>query len=793
MPHKILPEFSSVTQPEPVVPSPPEPVMLFRQYQLPMSPLAALALRSPYCIAHDAQGLIWATDMQKDCIYRLQPATALNQTSTTVWEWQLPNTAGKRGPSHIIVHDANTTVWFCCPLSGQISSLNWTSNQLTDWNVFQWNLVPWDLVLDFQGDIWATSYNQSRLICIPTPNMVVIQTMVAVGGPTPGLAEIATNGTFLFMSDLVLDQLYFVPPARPIGAVLFNTLEPGTKPSVGVAEDGSNVWVTQPTANLISEQKAGSWIKYAYDATYDDFLAVKVYSTVTPHALAIPVNIQPIRAVEYSTAPDVIGDPIWLWPVPSSPSGPWAVDVDYGGYAWFTEVLGRQIGAVSPGENKTWEYNLPIYPAYPLDIIVVPQLVIQPDHIWFTIPTASRFGELFKDYAKDVRVCPLQPPVYPPPDPGSIRWTWEPGAEIWIDAPSNGYDPTHHDAPERNCTNHLYARVKNVGTDTATSIQVKFYFHNMSLGFGEWISPHGTAPSSSHWTFIGTYNIPSLVSGAQMDVFVDWSIGPTTPSHQCVGVQVICADDINHYDNVAYRNFIMATGITGVADDFEATLWITNSFDRPGQVRIGIGEYPAGWSVSVKPDDFQLGAGESRSLTLRISWPANTQRGTRALIELTGTIDDELVGRAWVQVNLLQESQITCQVQPPTIYTGGVVYFGGVITPTSSGVPVYIHITQPDNVSYSIGGLTDSSGAYSMSTGLNSKLGTYKVYAYWNGDGYVIGSRSTECYYTVTVKPIITMGPDLLVGLAAGAGIMLVVVLAAMQLRKPKAPARRRR
>jgi hypothetical protein len=112
---------------------------------------------------------------------------------------------------------------------------------------------------------------------------------------------------------------------------------------------------------------------------------------------------------------------------------------------------------------------------------------------------------------------------------------------------------------ERGATNHLYARVKNMGTNTATSISAKFYYYNGTLASiaSNYIPlPPGTP--SSKWILIGTAPIASLTAGSSADVYVDWSIPANLPTYiNVVGVQVSVTGDTNLYDNVGYRNFTL--------------------------------------------------------------------------------------------------------------------------------------------------------------------------------------------------------------------------------------------
>ena len=769
--HHGTPVTGGAYSPSRVLPAP-ETAMLMREYSLPM-PVTGGFPRGLYDITHDSKGYIWATHFDGDKIYRLTPASELNQSWTVAWEWTLPSVAARRNPTHIIVDEKHTCVWFTCTGSFQLIRLNWSNNQIREWDLSQYGMMPFDLVMEHpSGFIWFTVYNSTKFCRLNvTSNWITVFTFQVTGAPGM-LAQLGTNGTHLYMTDSALDNLYEASMSGlPSGGVRVYPLPSGGG-SWGVAPDGdNNVWVTQPCNELVLEQLAGSTPKEILPVDEINIHCPPGERYIPRQTLEIPITITPVTATEFTTPPNITSDPLAMWPVPTAPSRPLGIAVDRDGYAWFTEPDGDQIGVVGPAENKTWEYPIPTVNCLPSYITITPS-----EHVWFAEYATGKFGELFSESFKDVRVCPSLPPDYPPPPPGSIRWTVEPGAEIWVDAPSNGYDPSHHDHPEQGATNHLYAKVKNLGSVTATNILVKFYYHNMSLGFAQFIPLPPTAPSSLHWIYIGTAVIASLAPMAETDVYVNWTIGANISIHQCIGVQVTCPGDINLYDNIAYRNFIVVTASAGT-ELASIPLYITNTLNVLGRVKVGLSGVPQGWEVWVEPNDFYLEAGETRKLSLHIDIPATAQPGSSTMIEITGTINSEVTGRVWVQVDVLATSTITCEVRPTILYTGDVAYITGQITPARSGVMVTVHITLPSGEYYDIFPFTDENGTYSIATLPNYEPGTYTVTASWSGDGYLLGATSSAVTFTVILKPIITLSLDLLAGFGAGFGVMLVIAL----------------
>ena len=152
------------------------------------------------------------------------------------------------------------------------------------------------------------------------------------------------------------------------------------------------------------------------------------------------------------------------------------------------------------------------------------------------------------------------------PDVMLNPWTSPPGntwetTDIWVDSPVNGYGtfrygqwsdlaggivPTGNgDDPAIGQVNRLYARVRNVGTQAATNVQVTW----------EITDPPGLGiAGAAGWAAIGTVNsvqfpaLASIPAGGTVDVYVEWTPNfPLTPEqlaagtfafHTCVRVKI---------------------------------------------------------------------------------------------------------------------------------------------------------------------------------------------------------------------------------------------------------------
>ena len=543
------------------VPPDPPTTRLIREYVLPAIPFATAVYlgpaRTPFDVAYDSNGYAWVTDIARDTIYRLTPATFLNQTLTSALQWVLPDTTGKRSPLYIISDDAAKVVWFTNPTSHQISRLNWTNNQLDDWNLANLNVIPLELVMQSSNIIWFTGLNDSRFFQLQVnTNTVTSYTIRSVGGaPVAIPTRITFNGTYLFMTDFVYDRLYEVPLPAPAQAFSFPLTHPGFSWDVDV-DPSNNAWVTQPQSSLIDEQLAHSVAKAIYTVDYSPTSIPTTSEDVKPNTLNVQIQITAVTPNAYSGPLNTTGDPFKVWSIPTGmsvvtylppPAKPWDVAASADGYAWFTEPLYNHVGVIQPSTGAILLYAVPTSQSSPLSMDVQPGSPSSDYHVWFTEYHAGQIGELFNSTLTfDMTVCPSIPSQYSPPPPGSIRWTT---SEIWFNS---------HSAPLTGVPNTLHARIENLGPTAVSNITVRFYWYSnttSSIGYNYIPLPPGIVSSGS-WTLIGTTHILfSMAPGSTFDAPSSWIIPAAAPTNFTIGVQVSVSGDCNVYNNVAYANF----------------------------------------------------------------------------------------------------------------------------------------------------------------------------------------------------------------------------------------------
>jgi streptogramin lyase len=400
----------SVTQVASMQRSPDPPMTtLIREYLLPVIPLTTIAYlgpaRTPFGIVYDSNGYSWVTDIARDAIYQLTPATLVNQTLTTAKEWILPNTEGKRSPLYITANESKKVVWFTDPTSHQISRLNWVTGQLDDWDLVNLNIMPLDLVVQ-SGSVWFTGMNDTRFFQLVPPNALFIYTMtLKTGFPAAKPTRITSNGTCLFLTDIAFDRLYEIPLPIVPNAMSYPLTHPGFTWDLDV-DAGNNVWVTQPLSSLIDEQLAHSSNKSSYQISMYSLTPPSETVTLNTNTLNVTIQITPVTPTAYAGPLNVTGDPFVVWKVPTTvtavtmvppPARPWDIAASADGYAWFSEPLYNHVAVIQPGPAPAFTgailfYTVPTSQSLPLSIDIQSG---NPYHVWFTEYRAGQIGELF--------------------------------------------------------------------------------------------------------------------------------------------------------------------------------------------------------------------------------------------------------------------------------------------------------------------------------------------------------------------------------------------------------------
>lgn len=244
----------------------------------------------------------------------------------------------------------------------------------------------------------------------------------------------------------------------------------------------------------------------------------------------------------------------------------------------------------------------------------------------------------------------IQPDVMLAPWTSAPGNTWE-TTDIWVDSPVNGFGTFRYgswsdlrggtvprgngDDPAVGLTNRLYARVRNVGTQTATNIVVRFQITD----------PPGLGIAGSNgWADLGSVssaNFPALASlapGATTDVYIEWTPNfPLTNEqiaegnfyfHTCVRVKIdpVAGETVvgnqdgdAEQENINYFQAVSDPGgprvfdsfITLRNDDLVNPKWFSLSYSST---------LPAAWVLDVNGGDqgVMLNPNETRQIPIII-------------------------------------------------------------------------------------------------------------------------------------------------------------------------------
>jgi subtilisin family serine protease len=149
----------------------------------------------------------------------------------------------------------------------------------------------------------------------------------------------------------------------------------------------------------------------------------------------------------------------------------------------------------------------------------------------------------------------------------SALWTT---ADIWVDNDDDGFE----DTPSLSAENHLYARIRNLGGEVPSNVEVKFFYADVAtIGIGGFDPDGDGDPCDGVFKYIGSYRVPTMGptgSGHETGVaVVHWKVPDPGTSHWCVGIGIVGGNSANHPEarrsnNVAFRNFFEIETSTSV-------------------------------------------------------------------------------------------------------------------------------------------------------------------------------------------------------------------------------------
>jgi Zn-dependent metalloprotease len=195
-------------------------------------------------------------------------------------------------------------------------------------------------------------------------------------------------------------------------------------------------------------------------------------------------------------------------------------------------------------------------------------------------------------YGPDVAVTPWGHVTHEGPD-------WQSTDFFVRDAANNPVEP------ERGVHNRLFIRVRNIGDQTASNVQVRALY-----------APYSATYHHTHFKEIALSAPFNLNSGQQQDVEFDWDLsnlnednGGLWPAagglagirgydHFCVRAEIACEADVNSCNNTAQNNFTNVTMPAG--DTYDTAFLVFSPFEEEcwGKMKIAK-RLPRTWKVAL--------------------------------------------------------------------------------------------------------------------------------------------------------------------------------------------------
>ncbi len=192
--------------------------------------------------------------------------------------------------------------------------------------------------------------------------------------------------------------------------------------------------------------------------------------------------------------------------------------------------------------------------------------------------------------------------------------------DVWCD--NNGNSIQEANEPSIGlANNHLFARIKNTGTQPSGTYQVRFSY-----------VPYTTVIDLANEQLIHTTSRPSLGAGGTDIVEVNWNLTYVPPAfaginHFCVLVQII-TDECPTYDNSAQNNFCNIP--TTIGEPAPMSFYIKNILDVNAIGAIMVEPKLDQWKITSNVqnlDNIPLRPNEEKLITLKFNYEGKCDRG----------------------------------------------------------------------------------------------------------------------------------------------------------------------
>lgn len=199
--------------------------------------------------------------------------------------------------------------------------------------------------------------------------------------------------------------------------------------------------------------------------------------------------------------------------------------------------------------------------------------------------------------------------------------------------------------------NNVYCRVRNIGDQSATNIQVRFYYAKAGTGITTWLpvtDKNGTVQVLSPGSLsAGQSNFPdsaqnSPPSSAGIKWFIPQLAAGETVDHFCLKAEVTSSNDVNIHNNQVQSN-IAYTPYTPLGFSMAFNVGNPSGENVPLELHV-TSSLPKGWKVNIKEsiEGLQLKPGEEKTLNLVLDMPAEADKQLEPPFE--GDIMGEVYG-----------------------------------------------------------------------------------------------------------------------------------------------------
>jgi hypothetical protein len=316
------------------------------------------------------------------------------------------------------------------------------------------------------------------------------------------------------------------------------------------------------------------------------------------------------------------------------------------------------------------------------------------------------------------------------PDVMLEPWTSPPGntwetTDIWIDSPVNGYGNFsfgkwndlygdlvprgNGDAPAIGQVNRIYARVRNVGGNTATDVVVHWDITDPAIA--------GVGPTAP-WSNIGTVDktqfpgLASIAPGDYEDVYVEWTPTYTVPPstladgtfqlHRCLRVRLdhVTGETVfaNQDGEREQENIFTFQAVPEDGSTISRSTFILLQNDDPEQPKFFYVNYkddlPPGWKVDVNGAEFgiQLDPDESVKIPVTIVPDGPAPLGSDFFVDVQASsvrlltnshepedkhVEFDTLGGVRVEARVQRPPKLQCKVEqtPNGIFITGMLSF----------------------------------------------------------------------------------------------------------------------